>query len=285
MTAFSPAAAALEGLRVMRREPKAVLTWVGLWALVLAALGLMSFVLRHSTASAVHNGSFASVLQRFGPFAVAFVPSILACWAVTTTAAYRAVLTPTQRGWAFLRLGGDEFRLALLTAVAWIFAPIGASIVTYLLIVAAGPFMAAAPTLAMDIALIGALSTVIVLNWIFVRLWLIAVETFDEGRFHLAAYWPLTHGYFWRLFASYVLVTLICFLMGTVLVLAALYLADFAQAMAANPSDSIVRRGLLWALLPVTAILGAALPVVLLTMICACQAYAYRAIAPARTVH
>jgi hypothetical protein len=285
MTAFSPVDAAFEGLRVMRREPKAVMAWIGVWALVLAAFGIMSFVLRHAGTPTAHSGSFASVLRRFGPLAVAFVPSILVCWAATTTAAYRAVLTPTQKGWAYLRLGGDEFRLAILTAVAWILAPIAASLITYLLIVAAGPLMAAAPTMAMDTALIGAISTVIVLNWIFVRLWLIAVETFDEGRFHLTAYWPLTHGYFWRLFASYVLVTLLCFFLGTVLVLAALWVADFAQAVAAHRGEGIAPRGLLWALLPVTAVLGAALPVVLLTMVCACQAYAYRAIAPARTIH
>ena len=35
MSAFSPVAAAFEGFRVLRREPKAVLVWVALWLALL----------------------------------------------------------------------------------------------------------------------------------------------------------------------------------------------------------------------------------------------------------
>ena len=60
MTAFSPVDAAFEGLRVMRREPRAVLAWIAVWALVLAVFGIVSFVLRHTATPAAHSGSFAS---------------------------------------------------------------------------------------------------------------------------------------------------------------------------------------------------------------------------------
>jgi hypothetical protein len=49
--------------------------------------------------------------------------------------------------------------------------------------------------------------------------------------------------------------------------------------------NGMVRSLSLWALLPVTAMLGGALPVLIVTLICACQAYAYRAITTPRTIH
>jgi hypothetical protein len=285
VSAFSPLAAATEGWRVMRREPMAVLYWVCLWAAALSVAAATLPVQPRVTVHSAHPATIADLAHRFGPFAAAFIPILLLCWAVTTTATFRAVLAPEQRRWGYLRLGSDELRLAILTLTAAVLAPFVVSLVTYLLIAAAGPIMAAAPTLARDVAFVGTIATVLVANWIFVRLWLIFVETFDEGRFHLTAYWPLARGYFWPLFGSYVLVTLITFCVATALVLAALKLAELSETLAMLQGNGMVRSLSLWALLPVTAMLGGALPVLIVTLICACQAYAYRAITTPRTIH
>jgi hypothetical protein len=119
--------------------------------------------------------------------------------------------------------------------------------------------------------------------WIGVRLSLIAVETFAEGRFHLTAYWPLAKRKFWYLLASYGFLFLAVFLLALLGQVAVLLIGESPDRViehligAPSGADAFRRLallGLAGALIVVPAIPFA----IFWTMVWACQAHAYRAI-------
>jgi hypothetical protein len=214
--------------------------------------------------------------RRFGPFAAVIIALFLLVWAVTTVAIFRAVLRPQDRRFFYLRLGVDEARLAIMTVVAFILVLAFGSVPAYLLYILVNPLMRAAPSLSRGIAPLGALATVCLDIWLGVRLSLIAVETFAERRFHLTAYWPLTHGRFWYLLTCYFL----CFLMFFALTLLVFSLAGFVYeiALAKVGAGDLLRRTSVLGLAGVLAGLTSAFFVLSSTLFCACQAHAFRAI-------
>ena len=279
MTPLSPASAALEGFRVIRREPQAVLVWILLW---LVALSLTAMVLAAGHRVVISDsGSYRSlnaVAERFGSFAVVFISLFLLVWTTTTVAAYRAVLFPYDRRAFFLRLGADELRLAIMTISASALIVVLGGVPAFLLYVLASPFMAAVPMFARYIATAGVFATVALDIWMGVRLSLIAVETFAERRFHLTAYWPMTQGRFWYLLASYAGCFVLFFVVVLIFGLVGLAL-PLVQSMVGVPSGvDPLRRGAYLVLAGVLAILTSGFFVVSTTLFCACQAYAFRAI-------
>jgi hypothetical protein len=279
MKPLSPTSAALEGFRVMRREPRAVLTWMLLW---LVALSLTATVLAAGHRVVISDsGSYRSlhqVAERFGSFAAVFISLFLLVWTTTTVAAYRAVLFPSDRRAFYLRLGADELRLAIMTISASALIVILGGAPAFLVYVLASPFMAAVPMFARYIATIGVFATVALDIWLGVRLSLIAVETFAERRFHLTAYWPVTQGRFWYLLGAYA----VCFFLffAVVLLFGLVGLAlPAVQSIVGTPSGADpLRRGAYLALAGLLAILTSAFFVVSTTLLCACQAHAFRAI-------
>jgi hypothetical protein len=285
MTAFSPLDAASEGMRMMRREPKAVVYWIAVWALALAAVGVTKFLT--AAPAAAGGGRDALLLIRsFGPLAVVLVPTLLALGVMNTATVYRAVLQPNEHGWHLFKLGSEEARIAvvhgvggvllfLATLLLWRFLPTAAGLLFYV----ASPLSGVVPGHYQIIAAIGALATVSLEVWIAVRFSLAPVETFAQQRFPLASYWSMTRGHFWRLLGSYLLVFLevAAFLVAFAVVGLALGLTTNAAMAWRGPAPA--RLVLLLALISATGVLGAALLVVPTTLICACQAFAYRAIA------
>jgi hypothetical protein len=281
MSAFSPAAAALEGFKVLRREPKAVLVWVALWLAVLVFMGaLIALVGRVAPFNASGPTNIMGVFARFGPLAALFVPLLLFTWVIQTSATYRAVLEPEDNKWWFLRVGQDEMRLSVVAAVSFLLGPPVFLGLSFLLLVLANPFMQAAPTLAGDIGIAGVVITVLLLIWLGVRLSLIAVETLAENRFHLAAYWPLTRGHFWRLFFAYLI-------LGLILAAPFYAWAKLSEVLIHTTTDQLARakaasdggdRLVLWGLIALTALHTSIFFVLPATMFSACQAYAFRAI-------
>ncbi len=279
MTRLSPAAAAFEGLRVMRREPKASLAWMVLWLMALAvsavviALGEPVVVSSRAAARSLHQ-----ISRQFGSYGFILVSLFLVVWAMTTVATFRAVLAPGQRRAFYLRLGADEVRLGVMTVSAVGVLLVIGGVPALLLIALAGPIMRAAPELARQIASLGTVITVGLDVWLGVRLSLIAVETFDERRFHLSAYWPLARGRFWYLTASYGICFLILFALLILFGLAGLALGAAQAAIGLPYGDDLLRRATLLGLAGLLALLTAGFLVVSTTLFCACQAYAYREI-------
>jgi hypothetical protein len=278
MSAFNPALAAFEGFRLIRHEPRAVFVWMLLWlaaflfTAVVVATGERVVIGAHAA-----GGGLADLADRFGSFAFLSIALFLLVWATTTVAAYRAVLRPQDRRYFFLRLGADELRLAIMTVSSFVLVLIFGGVPAYLLFVLVNPLMQALPAAARNIATLGAVATVVVDVWLGVRLSLISVETFAERRFHLSAYWPLTRGRYWYLFGCYFL----CFL--TVFGLSILFfiVGSVVSALAhpdLRPGAWLWRTRVL-GLAAVLAVLTASFWVVSSTVFCACQAYAFRAIA------
>jgi len=280
--AFSPVDAALEGLRVMRREPWAFLYWVAVWALALAAIGVIKAL--GGPVAPVGARNAVGVVRSYGPFAAILIPTLLALWVMNTATVYRAVLRPGEHGWHLFKLGSDEARIAVVSAVGTVMLLIFGGVPAYLLFVLFTPFFAAAPDLNWIIAFLGALVTVAIESWIAVRFSLTPVETFAEQSFPLTRYWGLTRGRFWRLLAAYLLVGLeiaAFFLLFAVVGLVATPI--FGAALAWHGARILRLIVILGLLVPFAAISSGAAFVVPSTLLCACQAYAYRAITAART--
>jgi len=278
MTAFAPTAAALEGFRLIRREPRVALVWTLLWLAVVMATTLA--VATGPPVILAQGRAYSSpgdIMRKFGPFAPLLILLFLVVWATTTVAAYRIVLRPDDRRWFFLRLGVDELRLAIMTVASAILILVFGGAPAYLLLALADPLMRALPTLARDIARVGALLTVCVDVWLGVRLSLIAVETVAERRFHLSAYWPLTRGRFWYLLACYAWCFLMVFGLTTLLFLAGGVLVSLAHLDTA--AGDIWRRTSVLGIAAILAVLTAGFLMLSSTIFCACQAYAFRVIA------
>jgi hypothetical protein len=277
MLAFAPTDAASEGFRLLRREPAAAFVWMLLW--LAAFLFTATVVARGDRVVVSGHGPTASlreIAQRFGPFAAVCIALFLMVWAMTTVAVYRAVLRPEDRRFFYLRLGADEMRLAVMTVTAFFLVLLFGGVPAYLLLVLADPLMRALPNLAREIATLGALATVCVDIWLGVRLSLIAVETFAERRFHLSAYWPLAKGRFWYLFFCYFL----CFWSVLLLSFLLFFVGGVVTALAQPDAGvgNILRRTSVLGLATMLAVLTASFWVMSTVVLCACQAYAFRAI-------
>ena len=106
MTRFSSVDAALEGLRVIKREPMAVVYWIAVWAFALAMIA----VIRIATGSATptHSTDSVGLIHRYGPLAAVLAPAVLVLWVMTTATVYRAVLRPGEHGWHLFKLGPES---------------------------------------------------------------------------------------------------------------------------------------------------------------------------------
>jgi hypothetical protein len=278
MRAFSPLDAALEGFRVIRREPKAVVAWLSLWVLSLCIVAVSTtFGGRSAPVNPYAHLGVIGLVLHLGPLAILLLVSLIC----TTTATFRSVLRPADRGRYFLRFGPSEARVSVALFVGWLLAPLVILVVNYLLFVLASPFMQALPGFLREITQAGALLTSLVLFWLFVRLSLIPVETFDEGRFHLSLYWPITKRHFWRLLASYVIWGVVSAVISAVCSGLAFYLGLVVFSLGRPHTFQIV---LVLLVVPIVLLTATAfmLPWILL---CACQAYAYRGIADSRATH
>ena len=279
MTAFSPLDAAFEGLRVVRREPRAVVYWIAVWALTLVAIAVVR--LTTGALAPVRGAGDYAALRRFGPLAVVLAPTVLTLWVMTSAIVYRAVLRPGEHGWHLFKLGPDEARIAVLSAVGTVLITLLGGAPAYLLLVLLNPIFEAAPGLSRVTAMVGFVTTILIDFWIAVRLSLMPVQTFAERGFPVGRYWGFTRGCYWRLLAGYVVVFAEVLAFLAVSVLAGMIFGAFAAAALEWRDAGLLRPIALWTLVAVLAALTAVAWVAPAVLICGFQAYAYRAIAGA----
>jgi hypothetical protein len=293
MTGFPPTSAAVQGLRHARRQadsviytalagvrltrdqPRTVAAWMLLWFLYISA---SAFIVVYTRPLAGGRGDYSTIAAKLGPWAIISIAAFLVIWTLTTLASFRAILQPANRGFAYLRVGYDEVRLALLSAGAGVLIVGLEAVLAYLLFTLVLPFLEVLPGWATFFTFAGATATVCLNVWIGVRLSLIAVETFAEGRFHLTAYWPLTHGRFWYLLGVYLVCFLIACALFSLLPVSAFVTGALLSAIGAPHGPDLARRVAILALAGANTVLVSAVSVMSLTIFCAAQAHAYRVI-------
>jgi hypothetical protein len=218
--AFSASDAALEGFRIAREKPLAILGW----AVVQLAISVISSVVLVTAAgpalqtySATAPADAAAALRSLSAVAPAYalmLPLILVGYAVQVASVNRVVLRPQERGFLWLKLGADEMRqvvvlivLGLLLFAAYMAAALIAGIVVGVAIGGATGGAVAAPgagtmLVATSIAMFAAVFAMLA---ILAKLSLASPMTFDLKRIEIFASWRLTQGRFWPLFGAYVM--------------------------------------------------------------------------------
>jgi hypothetical protein len=279
MSQFSASEAALEGFRLVRRHPAAILAWCGVYFLGIMAIALvMAAVLGPTFIEFIQDGGlesgrtdvFAEQLANSWPAFILVLLLAMLLMGILTAAVYRSILRPDEHSLAYLRIGADEVRLAAVHMLLFLILMAFVIPINALLLGAmsgiAGPVLTVAA-----LALIG------VMFWVGVRLCLATPVTFAEHRISLVRAWRLTRGRFWPLLGMavlavifYVMVWLLVSFLGVVIV----GLSGGADVVA---NDGPPRLGAVIALL-VSVAIQLLVPTLQVVMIFAPFAIAYQAL-------
>jgi hypothetical protein len=131
MSEFSITEAAFSGLRLAARRPVAILVWglfyfalsIGLAALMASMAGPAIMEMQTIQAqtradpSSANPGAMLALFGQIIPFYLMLIPISLLAGAIAIAAVTRANLRPAEAGFAYLRLGADELRLAIVSLV------------------------------------------------------------------------------------------------------------------------------------------------------------------------
>lgn len=227
--------AAMAGVRTITRQPLSVLAW-GLVMAVLVAVLFLIFGggLAATISSIIASGGkpgpeqvLALVGGAFG-FICLLVIGVQLLDLVIRAAAIRAELEPDAHRFAYMRFGSQEGWLLATSVVFWLVlfgANIAMSIPLAIVSAAAavgtiasgaqGTPDAGMMAGAFGLRLIGQLIVAAVSIWLWLRLSLGVVMTYQERQFRLFESWSVTRGHVWRMFLAMLLV---------IVMLAAMYL-------------------------------------------------------------
>ena len=262
MSRFSPSETALEGFRLTRENPLAVLVW----AAVQLVFGVISMALEfglggkafqdllaaESGVSKVDANALQSLMQPLTPTLLLVFLVSLFFYSILYTALLRAILRPADKRFFYLRLSMDEVRQLVLSLIFFVLLVLYAlvlSVISGILIeVVRGLGQAG---LVLQILIILALMA----GFIYpaVRLSLAPAMTFADGRITLFRSLPLTKQQFWSMLGAYVLglvLTVVVFLLGAVV----FAFVSGALAMAAGGLGAL--PGALGAMQPADMTLG-----------------------------
>lgn len=234
--AFSASDAAFEGFRVARRAPMAIVLW-GVLYLVLTVLmlalvgGSMAMVIQEASALETMGEpsaeAMAPLLMAYASMMGVMFPLSLVFGAVMNAAVNRAVLRPEEKAFGYLRLGGDELRVLVVSFVLSIIFVLLAVVLFGAVGVTVGVLTATVSESAGAIsALVGFLLAFCVFIWLVVRLSLALPITVAEKRIAIFDSWNVTKGHFWGLLGmallAFILTMVVSALLWTVFTVAML---------------------------------------------------------------
>lgn len=225
MTTFSPVQAALEGIRMTRRKPLVVLAWAACYFAMLVALGLVvafafGGTVRADLALLSRTNDlrelFDIVARRKGTL-LPLIALAVALQSVITVAIMRAVLRPSDRRLAYLRIGPEEGRQFIVALVGWVVALVVTALPSAVLVlIGAGLISLGAVETNRWVEVLGAIAVAGLSIWAGVRLSLLSITTFAEGKIDLRRTWALTDHHFWHLLGMYGAAFVITFLVSVV---------------------------------------------------------------------
>ncbi len=203
-----PTDAALEGLRIMRRKPLAVLAWAAFSLVMLPILGLIAKIVlgdEGRTALAGRVGSadpreLLDLVTHLGGAMVLLIALALVLGAVLQAAIIRSVVEPANDRLAYLRLGREEVQLLIVSLITWA-AALGVTVIPSGAVVLGAALLSGAA--AGWFATLGALAVIGLSLWVAVRLSLLGPHAFSHHHIDVRAAWIQTHGQFFRLLAMF----------------------------------------------------------------------------------
>lgn len=199
---FSATEAAFEGFRVVRRRPVAILFWtlayvvffVGFFGLFAGPLATIMATTESLQGAQPSPQEVEALGQTWIGFMVLGLPLLMVLGAVLNAAVARAVLRPADKAFGYMRLGGDELRILVVTLLLGIVF-FAVTVVLFTIVgvaVGAGSQINAGVGVLVGVPLgLGALALVI---WLAVRLSLAVPATFHEKNISPFASFGLTKG-------------------------------------------------------------------------------------------
>jgi hypothetical protein len=295
---FSATDAALEGFKITRGRPAALLAWAGI--LLVALLVSDALIIAVLGARLEAMGDFKSLATHPPQEAVKFLPAmlggeliqivvVLLLMGLIYASVDRAVLRPGEGGFAWLAFGADEARqVAVLFCyeVARTAAFLVGFLVAFVILeIPLGALGNPGMFVAFFFATLGGVAASV---WVGVRLSLGPPATFDQRRFVLFGAWSLTKGQFWDLLGSYI----IAWIFSLIVWLPVGYLGVLIANALPGPEPTLVPislvapvptgfASLLNAKMVVNVVFGAFAGALALPLQIAPAAYAYREIARA----
>ena len=251
MTTFSFGGAVGAGFGVIARNPLAFLAWCAVYLVVaLGPLALMAATIwpqfgalaalaeaEVDPDSPAATQQMMSLMGQINALSLLQWATSLASSALIVGAVFRAVLEPQNRRWFFLRLGRQEFWLALCLVVVAVVAGLLAAlsmfpiVITSLVLVAAGPTQTLTPGVGLGIGAVVLIALGAML-WLFVRFSLGLPLSFAGSYFRLFESWPLTRGHA----AKMVLVGVVVSVIATLVQMAAFVGFIFAAVAILRPT-------------------------------------------------
>jgi len=251
MASFSASDVALTGFRIVRERPRVVAIWAAVQFVIslIFTIGMVGWAGPALTSLNALNGAPSkdpsqamALLGQLAPFYLVALTLSLVIYSIVYATMSRAVLRPSEEGFAYLRLGADELRqlgllllivgigivayIALIIALVVILVPV--SIMTGAGHGAGGSLMAGLIAVLVAIAAIGA--------WIYVwvRLSLASPMTFATRRVDLFGSWRLTRGLFWPLFGAYAVAVILAAIVSLLTVVISLAVSSAVGGVGAG---------------------------------------------------
>jgi hypothetical protein len=245
MTTFSPVTAALEGVRMTRRKPLVVLAWAACYFAMLVVLGLVvAFAFGGSVRADLALMSrtndlseLVGIIARRQGTLLPLIAFAVALQSVITVAIMRAVIRPDERRYAFMRIGKEEGRQFIVALVGWVVALVVTALPSAVLVlVGAGLISLGAVQTNRWVEVLGAIAVAGLSIWFGIRLSLLSITTFAEGKLDLRRTWALTDRHFWHLLGMYA----VAFVLTLLVSVAQTVVAGLILAMSGGVSNLVM---------------------------------------------
>jgi hypothetical protein len=218
MDQFSATDAALAGFRAAREKPRTVAIWAGLMAIlsfvvaiiVVSTFGDQLTALTEALEGEPDPQTTLAAMSGMWPLFLGSILYVLATNSVLLAAVNRLILRPQDGARAYLRVGGDELRQALVQVLLYLvlFAAYFFGVIAVAILLAVGSAVGG-QGLGMLLGLVAGLGLMAGMIVLTVRLSFVSTLAFDTGRIDLGASWEMTKGRFWPLLGAYLIASVL----------------------------------------------------------------------------